>query len=184
MNCGVRVPSFITSYTGISQQMVDDAPDVNHVMRAGGRLLLAIRPWLRTAPASTSASICANAGSWASAWWSSRSSARCGCHDACIHNSRATRWAHWRMHCKLKHCGAAHRAAADAETTAELMMRLGRDIGAMHEGLTLTHEPAAPPDEHAHRAGAVGPREALRLGCPRRTPAMHPPRPARQSAGH
>jgi DNA polymerase-3 subunit epsilon len=32
INCGVRIPSFITGLTGITQAMVDDAPSVSRVM--------------------------------------------------------------------------------------------------------------------------------------------------------
>ncbi|HEY8605842.1 MAG TPA: 3'-5' exonuclease [Noviherbaspirillum sp.] len=34
VNCGVEVPAFITSLTGITQQMVDSAPDVSKVVPA------------------------------------------------------------------------------------------------------------------------------------------------------
>lgn len=32
INCGVRIPSFVTALTGISQRMVDGAPPVAHVL--------------------------------------------------------------------------------------------------------------------------------------------------------
>jgi DNA polymerase-3 subunit epsilon len=38
----------------------------------------------------------------------------------------------------LPDCGAAHRAAADAEVTAELMLKMGRDLVSMRTGMTVT----------------------------------------------
>ena len=137
VNCGVRVPSFITSYTGISQQMVDDAPSVKQVMRdvvsfVGNTTLVAHsasfdqRFYLRECRQLNMSMVV----------------------EPFICSMRLSRrvYPQFKSHAlgalahalQLKHCGAAHRAAADAEMTAQLMLRLGRDVGAMHEGLTLS----------------------------------------------
>jgi DNA polymerase-3 subunit epsilon len=39
---------------------------------------------------------------------------------------------------KLPRCGHAHRAATDAEVTAQLMLRMVRDLAAMREGMGVT----------------------------------------------
>jgi DNA polymerase-3 subunit epsilon len=137
VNCGVRVPSFITSYTGISQQMVDDAPPVQHVMRA-------VVSFVGDTP------LVAHSASFDQRFYI-RECRQLGIGmviEPFICSMRLSRrvYPDFRSHAlgalahalQLKHCGAAHRAAADAEMTAELMLRLGRDIGAMHAGLTLT----------------------------------------------
>jgi DNA polymerase III subunit epsilon len=138
VNCGVRVPSFITSYTGISQQMVDDAPDVKRVMRH-------VVSFVGDTP------LVAHSASFDQRFYL-RECRPLGISmvvEPFICSMRLSRrvYPQFNSHAlgalahalKLKACGAAHRAAADAETTAELMMQLGRDIGAMHEGLVLTN---------------------------------------------
>ena len=137
VNCGVRVPSFITSYTGISQQMVDDAPTVQHVMRD-------VVSFVGDTP------LVAHSASFDQRFYL-RECRRLNISmvvEPFICSMRLSRrvYPQFKSHAlgalahalQLKHCGAAHRAAADAEMTAQLMLRLGRDIGAMHQGLTLS----------------------------------------------
>jgi DNA polymerase III subunit epsilon len=137
VNCGVRVPSFITSYTGISQQMVDDAPSVNHVMRD-------VVSFVGDTP------LVAHSASFDQRFYlrECRQLNISMVVEPFICSMRLSRrvYPQFKSHAlgalahalQLKHCGAAHRAAADAEMTAQLMLRLGRDVGAMHEGLTLS----------------------------------------------
>jgi DNA polymerase-3 subunit epsilon len=137
VNCEVHVPRFITAYTGITQQMVDSAPPVERVMREVTafigelpvvahsaafdhrfylrecrrlRMTLLIEPF-----------IC------------SLRLARRIYPDLQGHSLGALGSA-----LKLQSCGAAHRAAADAEMTALLMLQLGRDLAAMQSGLAVT----------------------------------------------
>jgi DNA polymerase-3 subunit epsilon len=137
VNCGVRVPSFITAYTGISQQMVDDAPAARHVMRH-------VVSFVGDTP------LVAHSANFDQRFYL-RECRQLGINmvvEPFLCSMRLSRrvYPQFRSHAlgalahalQLKHCGAAHRAAADAETTAELMLRLGSDVGAMHPGLTLT----------------------------------------------
>ena len=137
VNCGVRVPSFITSYTGISQQMVDDAPSVHHVMRD-------VVSFVGDTP------LVAHSASFDQRFYlrECRGLNISMVVEPFICSMRISRrvYPQFKSHAlgalahalQLKHCGAAHRAAADAEMTAQLMLRLGCDIGAMHDGLTLS----------------------------------------------
>jgi DNA polymerase-3 subunit epsilon len=138
VNCEVRVPSFITAYTGISQQMVDDAPSVKHVMRH-------VVSFVGDTP------LVAHSATFDQRFYL-RECRQLGISmvvEPFICSMRLSRrvYPQFKSHAlgalahalNLKHCGAAHRAAADAEMTAELMLRLGRDIGDQHEGLALTN---------------------------------------------
>lgn len=130
-NCGVRVPAHITAFTGISQAMVDAAPPVDDVMRQAvdfigetpvvshnaafdqrffvrecryGRVGVVMQPFLCT-----------------------------------LRLARRV-YPELRSHClaelvrvlQLHSSGRAHRAAADAEVTAQLMLRLADDISGLY----------------------------------------------------
>ncbi len=137
VNCGVRVPSFITSYTGISQEMVDDAPSVRRVMKD-------VVSFVGDTP------LVAHSASFDQRFYlrECRQLNISMVVEPFICSMRLSRrvYPQFKSHAlgalahalQLRHCGVAHRAAADAEMTAQLMLRLGRDIGAMHEGLTLS----------------------------------------------
>jgi DNA polymerase-3 subunit epsilon len=136
VNCGVRVPPFITDYTGISQRMVDTAPPVTQVLR---ELLGFI---------GNSAVVAHNASFdqrfFASECERSGMSVR---DDAFICTLRLARriYPHLRSHAlgelarqlRLMSSGAAHRAGADAEVTAGLVLRLCADLTARHAGLAV-----------------------------------------------
>ncbi len=137
VNCGVHVPAFITSYTGISQQMVDDAPSARHVMHQ-------VVSFVGDTP------LVAHSASFDQRFYL-RECRQLGIStvvEPFICSMRLSRrvYPQFRSHAlgalahelNLKHCGAAHRAAADAEMTAELMLQLGRDVSAKHPGLALT----------------------------------------------
>jgi DNA polymerase-3 subunit epsilon len=136
VNCGVRVPASIIAYTGISQQMVDSAPRAQDVMRdviafVGDTTLVAH-----------------NAGLDQRLLQRECRHARVGMLiEPFICSMRLARRVYPQLQSHslgvlaralgLNTCGAAHRAAADAELTAELMLRMCRDIAARHKGVTL-----------------------------------------------
>ena len=139
VNCGVRVPAFITAYTGISQRMVDEAPLVSQVMRE-------VTDFIADTP------VVAHNASFDQRFFlrEARRQRLSLVVEPFICSLRLSRRIYPELPghslgvlantLKLRTCGAAHRAAADAEVTAELMLRLGRDIGAMHEGITVTSD--------------------------------------------
>lgn len=149
VNCGVRVPPFISDYTGITQRMVDEAPPVETVMREVAAFI-------------GETTIAAHSASFDQRFFLKECRRlRIGMVvEPFICSMRLSRrlYPTLKSHSlgvlahalQLKSCGAAHRAGPDAELTAELMLRLGRDIGAMQEGLVtarvlrrLMHAPVA-----------------------------------------
>jgi DNA polymerase-3 subunit epsilon len=139
VNCGVRVPRHIASYTGISQQMVDAAPDAATVMRSvvefiGESVVVShnatfdqrffLRECRRHRIGVVSPPfIC-----------SMRLSRR-------LYPALATHsLAELSRVLQLRTCGKAHRAAADAELAAELMMRLTLDLALRYPGQSVTEK--------------------------------------------
>ena len=137
VNCGVRVPGYITTYTGITQRMVDEAPPV-------GQVVGEIAAFIGGMPV-----VAHNAG------FDHRFFQReCRRLDLVsviepfICSMRIARRVYPGMEShalgvlahalQLRACGRAHRAGADAETTAELMLRLGRDLLDMQSGIRIT----------------------------------------------
>ncbi len=136
-NCQVRVPRFITSYTGITQQMVDEAPPVERVMREamafiGGTVVVAhsasfderflLRECRRLhLSVEIEPFLC------------SMRLARRIYPDLESHALGVLAHA-----LKLPSCGAAHRAGADAEMTAQLMLQIGHELTQMRSGITVT----------------------------------------------
>ena len=177
------------SYTGISQQMVDDAPYVKHVMRhvvsfvgrhTAGCAQRQLRPALLSARMPPAG------------------------HQ---HGGRTVHLFHAPVATGVptvqQPCAGRAGTRTEAQGIAapriarrpmrKLTARADDAAGARHRRharrTDIEQQPAAAADEHAHCAGPVRPRQALRLSAlrlraRRRTPAAHPPRPARQSAGH
>ncbi|MET0280526.1 MAG: 3'-5' exonuclease [Steroidobacteraceae bacterium] len=137
VNCGIQVSRSITAYTGINQQMVDSAPPVSHVLR---RLLAFI---------GNDAVVAHNARV-------DENFLRSECRrleldlqlDPFICSMQLSRrvYPHLSTHSLatlawslgLARTGAAHRAGADAELTAALMLRLGADLAAQQPAEKLT----------------------------------------------
>ena len=137
VNCQVRVPSFITAYTGITQRMVDEAPPVAQVMRE-------VAAFIGGTPV-----VAHNAGFDQRFFQvECRRQEIASAVEPFICSLRIARRVYPDMEShalgvlahalQLRACGRAHRAGADAETTAELMLRLGRDILGMHSGIRIT----------------------------------------------
>ncbi|MEO6081258.1 MAG: 3'-5' exonuclease [Steroidobacteraceae bacterium] len=136
-NCAVRVPRFITAYTGITQQMVDDAPPIEQVMHE-------VTAFIGETP------VVAHSASFDERFFA-RECQRLQMNseiEPFLCSMRIARRIYPGLEChalgalahslKLPRCGVAHRAAIDAEVTAQLMLRMGRDLARMREGLTVT----------------------------------------------
>jgi len=137
VNCGVRVPTFITAYTGITQAMVDAAPRVEQVMREalefiGGTAVVAHsamfdqRFFRRECRA-------IGVTRYPEPFICSMQLAR-RLHPQLQSHSLAA-LAHKLA---LPTTGMAHRAPADAEVTAQLMIRLGQDLAQRHPDVVVT----------------------------------------------
>ena len=137
VNCGTRIPPSITAYTGITQQMVDEAPPARDVLR---RIVEFIGD---TAVVAHNAGLdqrllqreCRHArvGALIEPFICSMRLARRLYPDLPAH-SLGTLARSLNLPC----AGVQHRAAADAGVTAELMLRIGRDIAARHAKLPVT----------------------------------------------
>ncbi|WP_051972112.1 PolC-type DNA polymerase III [Massilia sp. 9096] len=128
VNCGVRIPPFIVEYTGITQQMVDGAPPVEEVVPQlidfiGADTLAAHNAsfddkFLR-AEAARLGGACAHTGLVCSLKLSRRVFPGVGSYKL-GQLSRAL---------GIAFKSRAHRAEADAEVTAELLLHIGRHLG-------------------------------------------------------
>jgi DNA polymerase-3 subunit epsilon len=137
VNCGVRVPDYITAFTRITQRMVDDAPPVAEVLRE-------VAAFIGETPV-----VAHNASFDQRFFLRECRRQRIGVVvEPFICSLRLARRVYPELpshslgalahRLQLAHCGASHRAAADAEMTAQLMQRMARDIGEQHRGLALT----------------------------------------------
>ena len=130
MNAGVRIPSFITQLTGISNAMVAAAPSADVVMREAAAFV-GTRP------------LAAHNAAFDRQFWRSEL-AHCGLqaqHDfACTlllsrrlypdaPNHKLGTLAQWF---DLPSSGRAHRALADAEVAAHLLARMQHDLQTRH----------------------------------------------------
>jgi DNA polymerase-3 subunit epsilon len=137
VNCGVRIPTSIAAYTGITQQMVDGAPPAGDVMRE-------VAAFIGTTP------VVAHNASFDQRFYLRECrrqdvdmviepficSMRLAQRIYPLHSGHSLGELAHRL--QLRKAGAAHRAAADAEVTAELMLRVAQDIGMRHAGLIVT----------------------------------------------
>lgn len=137
VNCDAQVPRFITAYTGITQQMIDTAPPVGTVMRE-------VAAFIGETP------VVAHSASFDERFfvYECRRQRMSMVIEPFLCSMRISRriYPHLDSHAlgvlahslKLPRCGTAHRAAVDAETTAHLMLRMGRDLARMREGMAVT----------------------------------------------
>lgn len=137
VNCDVQVPRFITAYTGITQQMVDTAPPVAAVMRA-------VKDFIGETP------VVAHSATFDERFFvhECRRQRMSMVIEPFLCSMRISRriYPHLDSHAlgvlahslQLPRCGTAHRAAVDAEVTAQLMLKMGGDLARMREGMTVT----------------------------------------------
>lgn len=126
MNAGVRIPSFITQLTGISNAMVAQAPPAEQVMREAARFV-------------GDAPMVAHNASFDRKFWMAEL-ARAGLPApqpyACtlllarrlypqLPNHKLGTLVDYH---RLPRTGAAHRALADAEMAAQLLLQIGQDL--------------------------------------------------------
>jgi len=137
VNCDVRVPDYITAYTGITQRMVDTAPPVAQVMRN-------VAAFIGDTP------VVAHNASFDQRFFLKECQRQnmTLAVEPFICSLRLARRVYPGLDghslgvlahsLQLRSCGISHRAAADAEMTAHLMLRMAQDITASHHGLQLT----------------------------------------------
>ena len=128
VNCGVRIPSFIVDYTGITQQMVDSAPPVEEVVPAlidfiGADTLAAHNAsfddkFLR-AEGLRQGLDCRHGGLVCSLKLSRR----------VFPGLQSYKLGQLSRALGIAFKSRAHRAEADAEVTAELLLHIGRHLG-------------------------------------------------------
>lgn len=137
VNCGVGIPRHITAYTGISQQMVDEAPPVADVMRQVAAFIG------ETSVVSHSATFDQRffvremrrqkIGMVIEPFICSMRLARRVYPDVATHSlAELARVLH------LRATGVQHRAAADAELAAQLVLRLGQDLNVIYSDALIT----------------------------------------------
>jgi DNA polymerase-3 subunit epsilon len=136
-NCDVRVPHFITAYTGITQRMVDDAPAVDQVMREVTVFI-------------GDTTVVAHSASFDQRFFlrECRRLKMSMVIEPFLCSMRLARRVYpgLQSHAlgalahslRLPPCGTAHRAAADAEMTAQLMLQMGQDLAERQQGIRLT----------------------------------------------
>jgi DNA polymerase III subunit epsilon len=132
MNAGVRISAFIEAYTGISNEMIADAPTAEEVMAQASRFV-------------GSAPMVAHNASFDRRFWSAELE-RLGCDSTPTNNrhapfactmllsrrlypeARSFRLGSLAAFHDLPSAGRAHRAMADAEVAAALLARIQRDL--------------------------------------------------------
>jgi DNA polymerase-3 subunit epsilon len=131
INCNARIPSFITSLTGISQQMVDDAPPVRRVLPElldfiGGDTLSAHNASFDEKFLKAEAARLTLAPAHQALVCSLKLSRRLfpGLPSYKLGNLSS------RLGIAFK--GAAHRAEADAEVAAHVLLHAARHLGSTH----------------------------------------------------
>ena len=138
MNAGVRIPSFITQLTGISNAMVASAPDAARVMADASRFV-------------GNAPLVAHNASFDRKFWVGEL-ARLGLPApqpfACTMLVSRRLYPQAPNHKlgslvdyhRLPRAGAAHRALADAEMAAELLGQIQRDLRTRHGVANPNHD--------------------------------------------
>jgi DNA polymerase-3 subunit epsilon len=128
VNCGVRIPSFITSLTGITQQMVDSAPPAVEVVPAliefiGDDTLAAhnasFDEKFLKAEGGRLGHACRHAGLVCSVKLSRR----------VLPGMSSYKLGELARSLGIAFRGTAHRAEADAEVAAHLLLHIGRHLG-------------------------------------------------------
>lgn len=131
VNCGVRVPSFITQLTGITQEMVDTAPPSQRVVAElldfiGGDVLSAHN-------ASFDEKFLKAEG-----WRIGRPTGHCGLVCSLKLSRRlfpglpSYKLGNLSSRLGIRFSGAAHRAEADAEAAAHVLLHAARHLGTTH----------------------------------------------------
>jgi len=128
INCGVRIPSFITGLTGITQAMVDSAPPVDEVLPQlldfiGGDMLAAHNASFDEKFLRAEALRLGLAPGHADTVCSLKLSRRV------FPQLSSYKLGNLSDHLGIRFSGSAHRAEADAEVAAQVMLHIGRHLG-------------------------------------------------------
>jgi DNA polymerase III subunit epsilon len=162
MNAGVYIPAFITQLTGITNAMVQAAPPAAQVMREAARFV-------------GDTPMVAHNASFDRRYWQAEL-ALCGLPAqqpyACTVLLSRRLYPQAPSHklgalvdwCSLPRTGKAHRALADAEMAAELLVRIRHDLMAKHG--------VASPDHAFLRALQSCPKASLPTFFARQVPAL------------
>ncbi|MEQ1660736.1 MAG: 3'-5' exonuclease [Hylemonella sp.] len=138
MNAGAHIPAFITQLTGISNAMVQAAPDASEVMRQASNFV-------------GDAPMVAHNASFDRKFWMGELS-RLGLPArqpfACTMLLSRRLYPQAPNHKlgtlvdyhRLPRTGAAHRALADAEMAAELLLQIQQDLQRRHEVAAVDHD--------------------------------------------
>lgn len=140
MNAGVRIPAFIESYTGISNEMIRTAPPAAQVMGEAARFVQGAR-------------LVAHNASFDRRFWSAEM-ARLGGARQDDHPFACTMLLSRRLYPQagsyrlgslaafhaIPSAGRAHRAMADAEVAAALLSRIRGDIQHQYEVEDVSHD--------------------------------------------
>ena len=137
MNAGMRIPSFITHLTGITNAMVASAPDAAQVMNDASR-------FVGNAPL-----VAHNAAFDRKFWQAELARVGLAAPQPFICTLLLSRRLYPQApnhklgslvdYHRLPRLGAAHRALADAEMAAELLGQIQRDLQARHGVASLDH---------------------------------------------
>ena len=129
MHSGAWVSPFIEQLTGISNAMLQDAPPAAQVMRevlplhagpAAGGPQRRLRPRLLAGRGAARRS--------GEPTRRTSSPAPCCCRGGCTRRLPTTAWARWPRCTSCPALGRAHRALADAEVTAHLLLQIQHDV--------------------------------------------------------
>ena len=137
MNAGVRISPFIEAYTGISNAMIAAAPPVDEVMARAARFV-------------GDAPLVAHNASFDKRFWAAelgRLGLAAAHPFACTMLLSRRLYPHAPNHKlgslvefhRLPRAGRAHRAMADAEMAAELLLQIRRDLHARHGVARAAH---------------------------------------------
>lgn len=140
MNAGVRIPAFVESYTGISNEMIRAAPPAAQVMSEAARFVQGAR-------------LVAHNASFDRRFWSAEL-ARVDGGTQSDHPFACTMLLSRRLYPQagsyrlgslaafhaIPSAGRAHRAMADAEVTAALLSRIRDDIRRQYEVEEVSHD--------------------------------------------
>ena len=143
MNAGVRIPAFIEGYTGITNDMIANAPPVSHVMREASRFV-------------GDAPMVAHNASFDRRFWAAElgrlgldgAPANMHARFACTlllsrrlyPEAGSFRLGSLAAFHDLPASGRAHRAMADAEMAAALLARIQRDLERRYDVFECNHD--------------------------------------------
>ena len=131
MNCGVRIPSFITQLTGITQEMVDSAP-------SAGRVVPELLDFIGSDMLSAHNASFDEKFLKAEGWRIGRPTAHTGLVCSLKLSRRlfpglpSYKLGNLSSRLGIEFRGTAHRAEADAEVAARVLLHAARHLGSTH----------------------------------------------------